>query len=275
MNKLTYFAHVLVLLAIPCSVWAGVNLPWSTTFDCPEWNHISDPLECPGIDKHGGWSAQPGNKYEEISAQANHPAGDGGKGARHWTGDGTNNGSGSIEIYFNSPQDRVWVRWYQRWEPGFKATPIYMTKELYFWNTGPNQIVHEMNLPDGGGWGTVFVGGGQGHYYNEGGFKYWYPSGTSDGSWVLFEVLVDIPNGKYKYWVNEELLLDKNINFPTNPKLESICFQINSKGVDNGIGRPMYIDYDDVAISNTGYIGPLSGGGGQFSLSTPAGFSIN
>lgn len=252
MYKTTFLA--IALLMYPYSALAGIDLPWSTTFDCADWNQYSDPLNCDGISKNGAWTVSPEGYYEQISVNANHPNGNGGKGARHWIGDGTNNNSGSIRIYFNTPQTKVWVRWYQRWEKGFNNSST-MTKELYFYTDVPGQVVHEMK----GAAGTVFVANSIGHYFDTtGGFNYWYPGGISDGSWVCFEVSIDIPGQSYKYWVNGQLLLDEFMDYQAVTQLKSMIFQVNSKTVANG--RSMYVDYDDIAISNTGYIGPLAGG---------------
>ena len=248
----------------------SVALPWSTTFDCEDWNQDDGYYtNCDGIVKHGGWKALPGsgvpgdihqNGYvEQITVDANYPGGAGGKGLRSWNGPGTNSTSGSIEVYIDPPlPQKIWVRWYQNWEVEHKGSPINMTKELYFWTSSPYQVVHEMNLPDGGGWGTVFVGGGEGHYYSEGGFNSWYPSGTSDGTWQCFEVHIDTVQDVYKYWHNDNLILDKTVVFPHEPTFESFNFQINSKNVDNSpITRPMHVNIDDVAVSKTGKIGCL------------------
>ncbi|HDH53105.1 MAG TPA: hypothetical protein ENH24_01305, partial [Nitrospirae bacterium] len=108
---------------------AAVDLPWSTTYDCPaiqqgDENWVSrSPIACDGIVGYGNWTSDNGDstyEVEQITADANNPGGEGGKGQRHWEGDGTNNLSGGTKIEFTSSQPELWVRWYMRYEQGFK-----------------------------------------------------------------------------------------------------------------------------------------------------------
>ena len=48
---------------------------------------------------------------------------------------------------------------------------------------------------------------------------------------------------------------------------------IGENGFTPGNGRDMYVDYDDIVISTTGPIGPVTGGGDAQAPSVPAGFS--
>jgi hypothetical protein len=84
-----------------------------------------------------------------------------------------------------------------------------------------------------------------------------YPSKVSDGSWVLNEIYVDASAGRVKWWINENLVIDASVQF--KGPLSYVLIGSNQKNVSNG--KSMYIDYDDIAFSKTGYIGPVSGGG--------------
>ncbi len=97
-------------LGTPC--FAGVDLPWSTTYDCADWLTLGDTLNCDGLSPYGGW-AHNGN-YEQIVSAVNNPNGGGSKGQRHRYGDRTNSSSGGTKIEFNSPQPEIWIRWYMR-----------------------------------------------------------------------------------------------------------------------------------------------------------------
>lgn len=123
------FFFCLLILIYPHKSIAGVDLPWSTTFDCSEWHKYSDSLSCDGLEKFGAWHCK--GKYEEITVAANFPAGGGGKGQRHWEGDGSNIGSGGLAITFNSLQSELWIRWYMRYEAGFKWNRLEYDKILY------------------------------------------------------------------------------------------------------------------------------------------------
>ena len=268
MKKL-FFTLTIAALMNPYFALAGINLPWSTTFDCPEWNQYSDPLNCDGLTKAGAWTTSDGH-YEQITAAANHPGGADGKGQRHWLGDGTNNNSGGIRIYFNTPQTNFWMRWYARWESGFGSFDQF--KMLYIYSPS--------------GTGAVFQPG----YGQLSGIRFWtsvenskcdncgysalfYPNGQSDGSWQLFEIHINLTNGTTQAWVNENLVINEtNVDWGSLTSVSSILIGSNCKDITNG--KSMYVDYDDIAISNTGYIGPLVGGGGR-NITPPSDFQLN
>ena len=125
----------LIVLA-PQTATAVVNLPWSTTYNCADWKQ-SDGLYmniCDGMTGIGGEACHNGDgtdEEEQITAVANYPSGGGGKGQRHWKGDGTNNVSGGTKIDFVSPQPELWIRWYMRYEQGFEWNPLNNDKVLY------------------------------------------------------------------------------------------------------------------------------------------------
>ena len=81
------------------------GLLWATTFNSPAWKQ-SDGLSrkavnCAGLSGFGAWHIK--GYEDQITAEANHPAGGGGKGFRHWEGDGSNRGGGGIFFQFGSP----------------------------------------------------------------------------------------------------------------------------------------------------------------------------
>jgi hypothetical protein len=111
---------------------AAVPLPWSTTYNCPDWKQ-SDGLyppaiNCDGLTGYGDWTTSDG-KEEQITAAANYPGG-GGKGQRHWLGDPLANNSGGTKIEWTSPQPEIWIRWLvSEWvwvESPDRRIPIYV-----------------------------------------------------------------------------------------------------------------------------------------------------
>jgi hypothetical protein len=269
MYKIIYLS-IAAFLFTTSNAFAGINLPWSTTFNCSDWNKYSDPLNCDNISKKGAWTAEPGAYNEQITQSANYPGGAGGKGQRHWIGDGTNNNSGSIQINFNSSQKRFWMRWYQRWQAGF--SPNWDTfKNVWFEPNNGGRIIFHTGRPGIGGI-DLFPPDSSTEVRNVGWGSSFYTGGTSDGSWHSFEVHLDIPNKIWKLWINGKLITEKsNVDFAGASSILYIGLPSNVKNVSNG--KVMYVDFDDVAISNTGYIGPIGGGGDP--LSAPTGFSAN
>lgn len=258
-------AAALVLATV---LWTGeslgaVDLPWSTTFDCAEWTQYSDPLDCDGIGKKGSWTAEPGAHYEEIIADANYPGGGGGLGKRHWVGNGTNNNSGGITIDFDQNPERLWIRWYQRWQTGFTANWGTFKNIWFERNDGTRMVFHtgcagsdqhsdgiDLNPPDNT---TCTRNVGFGYSF--------YPGGVSDGSWQCFEVHIDIPASTWKVWINGDSIVERtDVDFAGAQWVDFLLVPVNTKNVDNP-DPPMYVDMDDFAISTSGYIGPLPSGG--------------
>jgi hypothetical protein len=235
---------------------AGVDLPWSTTFNCPDWNG-SGGLDCSGLRAGGSWTCN--GRAEQITSSANNSSA--GKGQRHWKGDGTNLNSGGLEINFNTPQGEIWVRWYMRYEAGFKWSSLSYDKIIYLDNTTVPEFYEwdRLNVYAGGvnnasvtgGWDTVMKNGqidpATGHR-------------TSDGRWHCYEVHLknNGSNGVAEFWVDGVRRLSaSNVNFGTN--FTRILFGSNQKSPGNG--GCGCVDYDDIAVSNRGYIGPLSNTG--------------
>lgn len=261
MYKITFFAiTIITFLTHPYFALADIDLPWSTTFNSADWNQYSDPLESDGLNKGGGWTASPEGYYAQITADANYSSGEGGKGFRHWIGDGTNNNSGGIDVNFNTNQTSFWVRWYMRWELGFSSN-WNVFKVLYIYPESGGGSVFHAGYP--GGVGGINFYSTKDHYScsNCGFGSAFYTGGISDGSWQCFEIHIDIPNNTFQSWLNGAKIVDRSdVDFGDITSINHFRIGENCKDVSNG--QSMYVDFDDIAISNAGYIGPLSGGGG-------------
>ncbi len=243
---------------------AGIDLPWSTTFNCNEWNGgpgSQDPY-CDGISKSGDWSCTTCDppKYEQITSAANYPLGGGGRGQRHWIGDGRNINSGSLAIHFNTPQTEWWIRFYMRHQKGFtwKDGSQHAQKILYLYSAqstagyigwqdrdkvrlyvGPSmcQVISD----DGNGFQTVMGGA------------------TGDGEWHLYEFHFKISNPPtIQMWIDGVLRLESfNVNWGGISSWSYFKIPENLDSADNG--DCYYQDIDDIAISNTGRIGGIDG----------------
>ena len=271
---------VIAVLFVFHTTNAAVNLPWSTTYNCADWTQ-GQTLNCDGLGTHGGWTTSNGSR-EQITAAANYQGGSGGRGQRHWLGDGVNNISGGLSVSFASPQSEIWIRWYMRYEQGFQWNPYLMNQKiLYFDPTSFPRLIVEYYGQDrvqiysyatsqgypsvGNGWNTVMANGGTDARGNK----------TSDGQWHLWEFHVKMDtngsNGILELWIDQKKVIDA-----TNANLGATVLQylaIGENGFTPGNGRDMYVDYDDIVISTTGPIGPVTGGGDAQAPSVPAGFS--
>jgi hypothetical protein len=232
---------------------AGVNLPWSTTFNCTDWSQ-GGSLNCDGMAAYGNWTCN--GQPEQVTASANNSSS--GKGQRHWKGDGVNVNSGGLAVFFNSPQKEIWIRWYMRYQAGFKWSSLNYDKLIYLDNT---------TVPELYGWDRVNVyAGGANRASTTGGWDTIMKNGpvdpatghrTSDGKFHSYEVHLknDGANGLAEFWVDGvKYLSATNINFGTD--FTRVLFGSNQRSPANG--GCLAVDYDDIKISNTGYIGPLT-----------------
>lgn len=280
---------------------AGIDLPWSTTFSCPsqaqDGSISSQPtwVTCDGMGKYGGWMDT--GYPESILPGANNPIG-GGSGQRHWIGDGLHFGSGSIKITLNAPQREFWIRYYAKYQQGFNwgtgsigMKLIYLdpgtTWEVYSGYTGIDYFFYHQSggssicagppapvscSAKGTGWNNVMRSGAinPSTLFHE-----------SDGFWHQYEwhfkADTNGADGVLEIWSDELLILSvNNVNF-NNHAWQNIIIPENANYPLNASGpigtAEAFMDIDDVAISATGYIGPLPGAVGP-SPAPPQGLTI-
>src|SRR5687767_9283016 len=129
MRKLPVLLVLCALIALSVTTTApraqsAVPVIFQTTFNCPDWRQsmgLNDANVCApsdGIAGSGAWTTSAGSQ-DQITAAANNPLGAGGKGFRHWRGDGVNNVGGGIRIDF-PPATQMWFRMYIRYQAGFR-----------------------------------------------------------------------------------------------------------------------------------------------------------
>ncbi|MBI5236571.1 MAG: hypothetical protein HY886_10040 [Deltaproteobacteria bacterium] len=278
-----------LVLLLSCAVLGGaprvaeaasaVTLPWSTTFNCNEWKQADGlyKVDCDDLKGWGAWTCydRDGTLHEEqITSAANHAAGGGGKGQRHWKGyNGTkstaaSNNSGGMAVEFSSAQPDLWVRWYMRYQTGFNWHNIIEDKIIYFdvlskqtsvivaWEGDKSKILAQsagsrtFRSSTANGWTGTMGGAG------------------SDGLWHLYEVHLKMntsgADGMAEMWIDDkQVISNTGVDWrPNGTKAylagwSYILFGSNSRSPDNNFACA-YADFDDIAISNTGYIGPLN-----------------
>ena len=322
-KKLLFCALIILFTIIFTPVsFAAVSLPWSTTYNCADWAQadlyavagqpwVASPLNCDGVVDYGGWLTSNGSK-EQVTLAANNPGGGGGKGQRHWLGDGQTVNSGGTKIEFSS-QSEFWMRWYMRFEQGFQWANLVAYKMLYINVGGQGAITPgwmsynklymgmlgncggDVNCTsiDGTGWDAIMANGipyiQAGTYIRATGVPTYFVPCTSscathkssDGQWHSYEVhfKLNIPgqsNGVAEFWIDGiKKTSYANANFGTATGWTLVVIGSNAQYPYNG--RDMYVDYDDIAISTTGYIGPISGGSASDTTppSAPSGVAVN
>ncbi len=246
---------------------------WATTFDCPDWVQPkgSDPTGCSDYDSTHVKFAVGNRDYlcngvtpSLINASGNNPNGGGGKGFRVAIGDGTNMLGASPKVEFKTPQPEIWMRWYIRFPLGFAWNPMHYLKLAYLSTTGHTSCGVMGLQVDKIYYYDIYCGTGYGgntpvpnHGWN------WIMGGDiGDGLWHCYEMHLKMNtpagtnNGIIESWVDGIKVLDgSNVNF-CGGTFTSIALNVNQDSPNNG--GCTYVDYDDIAISNTGYIGPIT-----------------
>ncbi len=248
---------IFICVIAASSLNAAVGLPWSTTYNCPEWNQSQGSPSCDGLVFGGGWTCN--GIGEQITSDANYPGGAGDKGQRHWEGDGSNVNSGGLSLYFNTPQKELWIRWYMRYEEGFKWSTLLYDKWLYI-RTGATSIDVIPGFCNGNGVAAGVQGSVDNYqiYNDSRGWQYVYGN-ESDGSWFCVEIHIKMDtngsDGVGELWLNGELIASNYaVNYSRgNPTAQQgwTWFLIGSNQSSPNNGRPMYVDFDDFYVTNT------------------------
>jgi hypothetical protein len=275
--KIRFLALIqFALLLLPIISYAAtvtpMTLPWSSSFGSTAKTFSYDGLDTNIVDNLTVIENQSLSGY--LSAMANHPGGSGTMGYQCMISDGDNaDSSESLGAYFATPQKELWFRFYVKYPLGFHWGAYDYHKWVYLADAASiNSVVFQPVNQDQM---RIISMNSNISYYGSGGWKtFWAGGGTdSDGSWhcVEFHVKMDTnsANGIAEYWVDTVKKLSvTNANFSAGSSTARQGwtmwrFNTNQSSPSNagGIGNPSYVAYDDVAISNTGYIGPLGGGG--------------
>jgi hypothetical protein len=265
-------ACVLTGLAWPqMSEAQAVPLVFQTTFNCPEWRQsdgIGEAVVCnsgDGISGSGGWTTSNGSQ-DQITAAANYSGGGGGRGFRHWVGDGLNNAGGGIQVSWISVSE-IWFRYYIRFQSGFRwgsgVSPNMKT--IYCNYAEPGTFYFGLHEGVIGGHVEADPSGGNGNHHSNVSWAQWQGGSTGDGNFHVLEVHAKMnttgssPDGIFEFWLNGNLLYrSSTVHFSnaTGTRFNNCKVGENHNNPQNG-GVDVYVDFDDIAVSNVGYIGPL------------------
>jgi hypothetical protein len=192
-----------------------------------------------GVSNAGAWRTSAGSCDEVVSA-ANFPGGAGGRGFRHYRGDGTNNNGGGVNITLPSRVTEIWYSLRIRFSSGFEwsggGNPNY-TKDLY-WHSGGFLIAGHQ----GGGFG-FHVGG----HDNYGGSVDWtslYGGATADGTWHCLDYYHDIGSATARVWLDGALVFEStSVNYSGFVDFDYFALGENQAVVSGG---DYSTDYDDL-----------------------------
>ena len=247
---------------------AAVTLPWSTTYDCADWTQTDGlrlaDMNCDGMHGAGSWTCDNGDgsqRMEQITVSANNPDGGGGKGQRHWEGDGYTNNSGGVSVVFNTPQTELWVRWYLKFEEGYKWDEFIVNKLIYIFATDFPDKAAIVDWYFSDGFAIIpQAGDGNPRSCSNCGWATVMGGTTADGLWHEFEVHIEMDtdgtDGVAEAWIDgAQVFSFSDVDYGTSTGWAYL--DIGSNQIYPGNGRCMTVDFDDISINNTNYIGPI------------------
>lgn len=282
-NKRNIALSVLILLSLIGTIGtskAAVDLPWSQSYvGCNDWYGYStgDPTGCTvsGLQK---WSVQKagGIQEEEIISAANNPSGLGGKGQRHYLGCTAttcfNSLSGGTVVNINNAPHEIWMRWYMRFQNGFYAGSNGLEHFKVFFIDANNDDGHGIrNVPcDFNNYnnklrGLTYATTPTVYGYTNGiGFLTINGGAYGDGNFHAYEFHIKLDtngaDGVYELWIDGNQKIDNHstnlVGGQADKYIHYIIIGSNAGYID--CGTPpcyWYVDFDDIVISTTGYIG--------------------
>jgi len=231
--SLRFMALLLVLILQPLLAYA-ITLPWSCGFEG------GSLASC-------GLSSENRNDTDFTTAEAAHT---GSYGYRVTVSPGVNNLTGGFYGYISGTPTQLWTRWYMRYQSGFSWNPMQYHKLIFPHQTGATAIEFMGN-------NTICVDAPSANTcINSGWRDSQGGSLTGDGQWHCYEVLLDTGNKVFTYWLDGvQKGSITNVNYDGMTLSGLMEFHTNQQSP----GGTYYVDWDDIAMSSTGYIGPLGG----------------
>jgi hypothetical protein len=218
-----------------------------------------------GITGNGSWTSSSG-RVDQITAAANNPVGAGGKGFRHWVGDGLNNGGGGIVVSWPGVPE-IWFRYYIRFQSGFRwGSPIFM-KTIYCNRNSPNTFYFGLHGGVVGGH-LQFDQANGGIVASNVSWSQMQGGSVGDGNFHVLEVHAKMnttgssSDGIFEFWLDGTRIYSNtaaHFSNTTGALFTDCAVGENHNNPQNGADT--YVDFDDIAVSSTGYIGPVGPSG--------------
>ena len=264
---LIFGVHAVTTTAAETST-TELPMVFHTTFDCADWNQsmgLSEAVVCgrgDGIRGNGAWTTRNG-ALDQITAAANYAGGRGGKGFRHWVGDGRNNGGGGIVVTFQ-PTREMWFRYYIRFQGGFAWADGVINMKTIYCNRGEPGTFY-FGLHDGVIGGHVEVDRtGIGNKLSNVTWAQWQGGALGDGKFHALEVHARMnttgtsSDGLLEYWLDgRRIHSDSTVHFADSTGATFTNCAVGENHNRPANGADAYVDFDDVAVSRTGYVGPV------------------
>lgn len=246
---------------------AGNSFIWSTSYDiATDWfTSTGTQTGIPGMTLALNQTTAAGAQ-ESIITAAQRSGSPGPRGQRHYNGPanaGANDYSGGTQITLSQGYPELWFRWYMRYQLGYFYNPLSYEKWLIFVDNAGGFTIPEWHNNGPTEYANVFSIG-QNYDGTAGkGFQYLNGGATGDGNWHLFEVHLKIvtvgaANGIGQIWLDEELVCDRNTIQYGAAAASWAVIEVASNASTITSAGDQYVDYDDIAVSTIGYIGPAA-----------------
>ena len=239
------------------------NGQWSSTFNCADWQQPNILSNCDGMSKWGDWFAS--GYPDAIRSQANYSGGVGGKGLTHWRCVGHNVGGSGPGISFPTPQREFWMRWYMRYPIGYNFNNY---EKIFYFDPVSQHGTYVPNMMPNYIRSAAVAAGTYVSLTSNYGFQQINGGVYGDGQWHEYEWHFKLDtngsNGVAEVWVDNVFrggTYTQNLNGTLYSGVGSIEIGDNQGDVvsHDGVTQCYAVDYDDITISTTGYIGPLGG----------------
>lgn len=251
---------LIIGLLLTASTFISAQAPLIIDFnDCAEWiQGQGDPCG-PGdpVKVYGGWTSA--GQGDQIIAEANNPLGGPGMGFRHWRGYGSGTNGGGVRIDLPETVKEMWLRFYMRYQEGYEWDSLVQTKDLY---VNVNHVsIFTVGFHGSDTFGPAQVSQPGGTISDHGpGWRSLMRRGRGDGKWRAYEIHVKMDtngkNGISETWVDGKLAGRRTkIDWGNSEGWSFFVVGSNACCVANKTN--VYNDFDDFAVSTTGYIGLL------------------
>jgi hypothetical protein len=258
---------------------SAITLPWSNRLNCSPWtyNGSSENITSAGCTEltvaldYGACGT-----YAQVAAAANDSDNDSsGVGIRQYIGSVTG-GSNQTEatdgfsVTLNNPTS-INIRWYERYQAGFKWTSIAHHKEVYVTTSDGKNYVIPTPMYSGTNYAVGTYSGANVSNNLYGTVPNFIDPG--DGKWHLHELHAE-QSGRIQMWMDEVQII--NTTVPAfSSGFGNVQFGSNAAFANNSPCAA--VDYDDLAITAGTYIGPVSGGGTVDTTppAVPTGLTVN
>ena len=163
-----------------------------------------------------------------------------------------------------SPASEMWFRYYIRFQSGFTWGRGVNMKTIYCNRGHPGTFY--FGLHDGviGGHVEVDSTGGIGNHYSTVTWAEWQGGAASNGKFHVLEVHARMnssgraANGVLEFWLDGTRIYgNSTVHFSNSTGAQFSNCAVGENHRDPRNGADAYVDFDDIAVSATGYIGPI------------------